>query len=118
MCSLARVDQKKPPPAEAADRLVKAVEAYRAARIERDQAIAGALNSGGSTRQVGAIAGLSQTRTRDIGLANGYPDAKVLREREREAERRAYWDTYWAQAKAAVDALSADHPEADRSAPD
>lgn len=110
------MDQRQPPPAEAADRLVAAVQAYRAARIERDQAIAAALNSGGSTRQVGEIAGLSQTRTRDIGLANGYPDARVLREREREAERRAYWDIYWAKAKAA--AVIDDRPEAGRSAPD
>jgi hypothetical protein len=98
------VDQKKPPPVEAADRLVTAVQAYQAARIERDQAIAAALNAGGSTRQVGEVAGLSQTRVRNIGAANGYPDARLTREREKAAAERARWDAYWDAAIAAVEA--------------
>lgn len=103
---------KRLPPAEAADRLIAAVKGHRAARIERDQAIAAALNSGGSTRQVAELAGLSQTQVRNIGLANGYPNAQVLKEREDEAKRRAYWDDYWADVVAKARAINP-HPEGD-----
>lgn len=85
-------DQKKPPPHEAADRLVRAMAGYSAARIERDQAIAAALNSGGSVRQVAKVAGMSPTQVQVIGRANGWPDAATLKQRADEEERRRRWD--------------------------
>lgn len=78
-------------PRRHAQRIVEAVVAFEAAKVERDAAIAAALKAGGSTREVGALTGLSQTRVAQIGHAHGWPTAQQQSERERHRAELAQW---------------------------
>lgn len=90
--------QRKPVPEEQAARILRAVEALEAARVERDQAMTDALKAGSSLREVAAAAGMSVSQTQKIGHANGWPTpAQKKKWDDEKAERdrfAAYVDLY------------------------
>jgi hypothetical protein len=51
---------------KAKERVVQAVKAYEQARAERDAAIAAASNLGVTSREVGALAGMTHSRVQQI----------------------------------------------------
>lgn len=78
-------------PDKHAQRLVAAGEALEAALAERDAAVLAALKAGGSTREIGALVGLTGTAVLLIGRRAGWPDAKELARRaEVEKERHRF----------------------------
>jgi hypothetical protein len=85
------VDQRRYPPVEKAERIVAAMQAMKDAKVERDLAIADALNSGGSVRMVADVAGMSTNAIMAIARANGYPSKKIVAEREAKAAENARW---------------------------
>lgn len=83
--------QRGIPPREAAERVIGAQAALKAAKLERDAALASALNAGGSVREVAAIAGMSERQVQNIGHANGWPSESIKRRRAQEAADRQRW---------------------------
>lgn len=73
-------------PLEHAARIRRAVKKLAESQDERDQAIADALKAGGSTRMVGAIAGLGPSQVGAIGRARGWPTPE---QQKADAERKA-----------------------------
>lgn len=81
----------KPVPPALAKKLAEAQQAYRDARTTRDQLIVEALKDGAGLRAVGEAIGLSHAQVADLAKAAGWPDAKELRRREKEARERREW---------------------------
>jgi hypothetical protein len=86
------VDQRRYPPVEKAERIVAAMQAMKDAKAERDAAIADALNSGGSIRMVADVAGMSPNAIQAIGRANGWPNAKIRKERAAREAENVRWE--------------------------
>lgn len=85
------VDQRKKVSDEHAARMIEAVRALEAAKVERDQAITAALKADASIREVAACSGMSTSSVQVIGKANGWPsDAQRKRRAEEKAERERF----------------------------
>ena len=79
---------------EAAERIVRAMDALAAAKIERDQAITDALKAGASVREVAAVSGMSDRQVQNIGHANGWPTAAQKKRWDAEKAYRAAWRSW------------------------
>lgn len=75
----------------AAERIVRAVEALAAAKVERDQALTDALKAGASVREVAAVSGMSERQVQTIGHNNGWPSPA---QKKRWADEKAYRDAW------------------------
>jgi hypothetical protein len=90
-------------PDDLAARVIAAMEGLTAAKLERDEALAAALNGGGSVREVAMISGMSERQVQNIGHANGWPSAAIKRAREAATADRKAW-------AAAIDAYQLQPP--------
>jgi hypothetical protein len=86
-------------PDKLAQRLIAAGEALEAARVERDAAVIAALRAGGSTREVGALVGLTGAAVHLIGKAHGWPDEQELQRRERMRTPQGQYDRLEAEIR-------------------
>lgn len=82
---------KKLVPAEAAARIVRAIEASKVADAEKEAAIAQALKDGASVREVAALTGMSTTTVQRIGRAHGWPTDAQQRAWAAEKAERERW---------------------------
>lgn len=84
--------ERKPVPLVEAERILRAMRQMVDAKHERDAAILAALKAGASIREIGKVAGMSQSQIQIIAKDMGWPDRTEQARRDRVAAEKKQLD--------------------------